>query len=91
MEDIIVCALASGLNRVPGSSGDRECRECKSPVLMAPSSQRLLAKNPAIAVICLTCFTKNKDLLKCRELALAGSPQEISDEIIMARSWRNRN
>lgn len=57
------------------------CDVCGQSCALAPSSQRLLAKQP-MRIVCKTCW---KDQLKPGEeveIHLAGSPSEVAAEIL---------
>lgn len=54
-DGVLVCALQGAAHVVPGSSMDRVCSTCQSPVMIAPSGQNFLAKFPRTKIVCQNC------------------------------------
>jgi hypothetical protein len=88
---ILVCALANALRAVPGSIFNHHCTVCDRLVMVAPSGQRMLAKIDALQIVCGPCFDKRVE--PGDEICLAGTPEEMLDEVRRARPnlRRSRN
>jgi hypothetical protein len=56
---ILVCALADAKWTNPGTIYDRKCADCGRHVMIAPSGQKRLLKDPDIVITCACCFMKH--------------------------------
>jgi len=76
----LLCALADAALIVPGSIFVK-CAECKIALMMAPSGQRLIARDPTIYPVCEMCFKrKENDGLDWEGPLLADTLEEIEEE-----------
>jgi hypothetical protein len=75
---VLVCAPADAPRVVPGSVFGYACVLCGRQVMIAPSGQRMLAREPGIYIICGPCYG---DTVKPGDkVALAGTAEEMRDE-----------
>jgi len=75
----ILCVLArerSLADYAPGTINTRTCSQCGERVLLAPSSQKLLASDPTIELVCFGCVELKPD--DTHDLA-PGAEDEVRD------------
>jgi hypothetical protein len=77
----MVCALARGktlADVAPGTIFTHKCASCGAAVCVAPSSQRVLAAQPGIEIICLVCYAedaRDDDIVSIAP----GTAEEVND------------
>ena len=79
-----VTVLVGGINGIPGSR-EYACSVCEAKVWLAPSGQRLIASNPSVAVVCLTCAKKQME--ESDEVSIGVMPDALKE----LSAWRKRN
>ncbi len=61
--EAIVCARADADKCVRGTTFDRICATCKSPLMLAPSGQRFLSEHPDAVTICMYCIPESAECI----------------------------
>jgi len=90
---ILVCQAANADLTVLGSTFTRQCSACSTRVMVAPSGERLLEREPNILVLCTLCaearLIKRLEAGEEFSVAPAASPAELARE--MTRAVPNAN
>lgn len=91
-QEFLVCMRADAEWVAQGSSFNRTCSRCTARVMVAPSGQALLRREPLLAIVCSICYARHPPNLPV-DVRLAGEPQQIAREILSAvpNFWRKRN
>jgi hypothetical protein len=93
-ERVLVCALADAVLMAAGTTFDRACSQCKARVMVAPSGQRALARDPELVLLCVRCGFEAMSQCPDRTVHLATLPlDDVAQEIASAQpnTWRKRN
>ena len=87
---VLVCAPADAPRMVPGTVFCHKCARCGLQVMMAPSGQKRLKREPNTEIICCYCYQLDRRPHACE---LAAPLEEILAERqgAMPNFWRTRN
>ena len=90
-QEILICGRDTDRMIIPGSALDQHCSKCGVRVMIAPSGQERLKRNPEMQVMCLQCampLIQDTD-----KLELASSPETTVDELSKAvpNTYNRRN
>lgn len=87
---VLVCAPADAPRVVRGTVFCHKCMRCGLRLMMAPSGQKMLQREPEIEIICCYCYALDQTPHACE---LAAPFEEILRErrTSMPNFWRKRN
>lgn len=83
---ILICQFADFELTVEGSTFDRVCCQCGVRLMMAPSGQALVMREPAIRLLCIPCGVAEINAAEGEPVTLARLP--IDDVIREAATVR---
>lgn len=89
---VLVCAPADAPRVVRGTVFCHKCARCGRRLMMAPSGQACLKRNPDLEIICCYCFTRD-DAHTDHTEELAAPLEDILREsrTSMPNFWRRRH
>jgi hypothetical protein len=91
---LLVCARADAPWVVAGSTFDRECGVCRRAVMVAPSGQEYLEREPLAAIVCAQCVVDAIVSKKRKvEVKPAASGERLQRELaaVQPNLWGERN
>jgi hypothetical protein len=88
----LICAPAHAASMVAGTTFDRDCARCRARVMVAPSGQAMLARNPETVIICFDCAIRMMAETG-GTVEFAATATEIASEVrtVQPNTWRKRN
>lgn len=86
---ILVCAPADAPRVVRGTVFHHRCGRCGRRLMMAPSGQAVLKREPNVEIICCYCYERDETPHTC-ELAAPFEEIERERRTSMPNFWRRR-
>ncbi len=89
---VLICQVADAPMTIAGSTFDRVCSMCSRRVMIAPSGQAQLRRDPRISIICNACIDGwTVEELEKHTVAPMTAEQIAELQKPMPNFWRKRN